>query len=137
MSILILIILEECFQIFSIEYVASCRFATYDTYYVEVCFIHGNKNMLCAVLSCSAVSVFLQPHGLQPSRLFCPWEFSRQEYWSGLPCPPPGDLPNPGIEPRSSAWQADSLLTMLPGSPYLKCKWTKCSNHRLAEWTQK
>ena len=27
--------------------------------------------------------------------------FSRQEYWSGLPCPPPGDLPNPGIEPRS------------------------------------
>ena len=28
-------------------------------------------------------------------------EFSRQEYWGGLPCPPPGDLPNPGIEPRS------------------------------------
>ena len=27
--------------------------------------------------------------------------FSRQEYWSGLPCPPPGDLPNPGIEPAS------------------------------------
>ena len=27
--------------------------------------------------------------------------FSRQEYWSGLPCPPPGDLPNPGIEPKS------------------------------------
>ena len=35
--------------------------------------------------------------------------FSRQEYWSGLPCPPPGDLPNPGIEPRSPALQADSL----------------------------
>ena len=35
-------------------------------------------------------------------------EFSRQEYWSGLPCPPPGDLPNPGIEPRSLALQADS-----------------------------
>ena len=30
-------------------------------------------------------------------------EFSRQEYWSGLPCPPPGDLPNPGIEPVSPA----------------------------------
>ena len=29
--------------------------------------------------------------------------FSRQEYWNGLPCPPPGDLPNPGIKPRSSA----------------------------------
>ena len=36
--------------------------------------------------------------------------FSRQEYWSGLPCPSPGDLPNPGIEPGSLALQADSLL---------------------------
>ena len=36
-------------------------------------------------------------------------EFSRQEYWSGLPCPSPGGLPDPGIEPRSPAWQADSL----------------------------
>ena len=39
--------------------------------------------------------------------------FSRQEYWSGLPFPSPGDLPNPGIEPRSPALQADSLLTKL------------------------
>ena len=36
-------------------------------------------------------------------------EFSRQEYWSGLPFPSPGDLPDPGIEPRSPALQADSL----------------------------
>ena len=35
--------------------------------------------------------------------------FCRREYWSGLPCSPPGDLPNPGIEPRSPALQADSL----------------------------
>ena len=41
--------------------------------------------------------------------LLCPWGFSRQEYWSGLPCPPPGDLPNLGIEPRSPMLQADSL----------------------------
>jgi len=33
-------------------------------------------------------------------------EFSRQEYWSGLPCPPPGDLPNPGLEPMSLAFPA-------------------------------
>ena len=39
--------------------------------------------------------------------------FSRQEYWSGLPFPSPGDLPNPGIEPRSPALQADSLPTEL------------------------
>ena len=40
-------------------------------------------------------------------------EFSRQEYWSELPFPSPGDLPDPGIEPGSPALQADSLLTEL------------------------
>ena len=44
-------------------------------------------------------------------------EFSRQEYWSGLPCPPPGDLPDPGIEPGSSALQVDSLPSEPPGKP--------------------
>ena len=39
----------------------------------------------------------------------------RQEYRSGLPCPPPGDLPNPGIEPRSPTLQVDSLLSDSPG----------------------
>ena len=42
-------------------------------------------------------------------------EFSRQEYWSGLPFPIPGDLPNPGIEPRFLTLQADYLLTKPPG----------------------
>ena len=40
--------------------------------------------------------------------------FSRQEYWSGLPFPSPGDLSNPGIEPRSPALQADALTSELP-----------------------
>ena len=48
----------------------------------------------------SVVSDSLRPHGLKPTMLLCPWGFFTQEYWSGLPCPPPGDLPNPGIEPR-------------------------------------
>ena len=52
---------------------------------------------------------------VQPARLLCPWGFSRQEYWRGWPCPPPGDLPNPGIEPRSPALQVDSLPTEPPG----------------------
>ena len=65
--------------------------------------------VLCAVLSRSVVSDCLQPHGLQPARLLCPWGFFRQEYWSGLPCPPPGDLPYPGIEPGSPTLHADSL----------------------------
>ena len=41
--------------------------------------------------------------------------FSRQECWSGLPSPSPGDIPNPGIEPGSPTLQADALLSELPG----------------------
>jgi len=44
-------------------------------------------------------------------------EFSRQEYCSELSCPPPGDLLNPGIEPRPPALQVDSLLSEPPGKP--------------------
>ena len=43
--------------------------------------------------------------------------FSRQEYWSGLPFPSPGNLPNPGIEPRSPTLQADALTLSHQGSP--------------------
>ena len=43
--------------------------------------------------------------------------FSRQEYWSGLPFPSPGDLPDPGIEPGSPALEADTLTSELPGKP--------------------
>ena len=41
--------------------------------------------------------------------------FSRQEYWNGLPSPSPEDLPNPGIEPRSPALEADTLTSEPPG----------------------
>ena len=44
-------------------------------------------------------------------------EFSRQEYWSRLPLPSPGDLPDPGIEPGSPALQADSLPSEPPNKP--------------------
>ena len=44
--------------------------------------------------------------------------FSRQEYWSGLPVPSPGDLPDPEMEPVSSALQADSLPSEPPGKPH-------------------
>ena len=44
-------------------------------------------------------------------------EFSRQEYWSGLPFPSPGDLPDPGTELRSPALQADSLPSEPPAKP--------------------
>ena len=51
--------------------------------------------------------------------------FSRQENWSGLPFPAPGDLSDPGIKPGSPALQADSLLTELPGKP----RYYSGSNH--------
>ena len=56
---------------------------------------------------------------------YCPFlstEFSRQEYWSGLPFPPPKDLPKPGIEPAilaSPSLADDSLPLHHPGSPYI------------------
>ena len=71
-----------------------------------LCWVAQLCPTLCDPMDCSL-----------PCRLFCPWGFSRQEHWSGLPCPPPGDLPNPGIKPRSPALQADSLLFDPPGKP--------------------
>ena len=57
-------------------------------------------------------------------------EFSRPEYWSGWPFPSAGDLPNPGIEPRSPALQADSLPTEPQGKP----KNTGVGNLYLLQW---
>ena len=67
----------------------------------------------CCAWSLRHVWLFMTPW-LQPARLLCPWGFSKQEYWSGLPCPTPGDLPDSGVEPRSPTLKADSLLIELP-----------------------
>ena len=69
------------------------------------------------MLSCPIMSNSLCPHGLEPTRLLCPWGFARQKYWNELSCPPPGDLLNPGIEPRSPTLQVDSLPLSHQGSP--------------------
>ena len=75
-------------------------------------FIHV-KSVKCESLSrvqlCNSMTVACQA----PLSM----ELSRQEYWSGLPFPSPGDLPDPGIEPGSPALQADSLLSEPPGKP--------------------
>ena len=60
---------------------------------------------------------FVNSPEIQNSWLLCPWGFSRQEQWSGVPCRPPGNLPNPGIEPRSPALQVVSLSSEPPGKP--------------------
>ena len=65
--------------------------------------------------------------------------FSRQEYWRGLPWPPAGDLPNPGIEPESPAaspLQVDSLLLSHRGSPYMHVHHAKCQTEWITSWDQ-
>ena len=64
--------------------------------------------------SLSRVRLFATPWTVAYQALPC-MGFSRQEYWSGLPFPSPGDLPNPGIEPGSPALQTDALLSEPPG----------------------
>ena len=67
-------------------------------------------------ISLSSVQLFATPwtvaHEAPPSM-----GFSRQEYWNGLPFPPPGNLPDPGIELRSPALQVDALTSEPPGKP--------------------
>ena len=69
---------------------------------------------------CSVAKVMsntLQTHGLYPTRFHGIFmEFSRQEYWSGLPFPPPGDLPKPGTEPASPALAGGFFTTEPPGT---------------------
>ena len=63
--------------------------------------LNGSLLLTFLCSAASGVSDSLWHCGLHPARLLCPWEFSSQEYWGGFPCPPSGDLPNPGIGPRS------------------------------------
>ena len=77
---------------------------------------HWVLEMKVKVKSLSRVQLFSTPwtvgHQAPPSM-----GFPRQEYWSGLPFPSPGDLPDPGIEPRSPTLQADALTYEPPGKP--------------------
>ena len=84
------------------------------------------------VSSCLVMFDSVWPHGLQPARLLCPWGFSRQEYWSGLPCPPPEDLPNRGTESRSPALQKDPLPTEPPRKSVVKHQ-TSCHSDTRSE----
>ena len=70
----------------------------------------------------SVVSNSWRLRGLWPTRLLCPWGVSRQEYWSGLPCPNAEDLSDPGIKPRSPTLQALCLLQnhIEIRTPYIK-----------------
>ena len=97
--------------------------------------------MCCLSSSIKAVSPSVLSDSATPQTVACQaplsMEFSRQEFWSGLPYPPPEDLPNPGIEPWSSALQADSSPFELQGSPMrvksgYSIKRKSESNHKIA-----
>ena len=89
-----------------------CVFVCLDIYtYLYIC-------VLCVCLVAQSC-LTLQPHG--PLGSSYPWGSSKQEYWSGLPCPPPGNRPNPWIEPRSSTLRADSLPSEPLGKPLYMC----------------
>ena len=66
-------------------------------------FINSIYNSACSVASVVSVSFWL--HRPYPTRLLCPWDFSWQEYWRGLPWSAPGDLPDPGNKPPCPALQ--------------------------------
>ena len=61
----------------------------------------------------------LPPHGLQPTRLLCSWDLPGKNTGVGLPFPPPGDLPDPGIEPASPELAGGFFSTETPGKPNL------------------
>ena len=83
------------------------------------CKIAMLTNASVCAQSLSHVWLFCDPMDISPPAPLSK-EFSRQEYWSGLPFPPPGDLPNPGTELSLLHWQADSLpLSHLGSSNFL------------------
>jgi len=75
-----------------------------------------HKKCACSLSCFSHVWLFVTPWTVAFQAPLS-MRFSRQEYWSGLPCPPPGHLPNPGIKPESLVLKVDSLLLSHQGSP--------------------
>ena len=94
---------------------------------LQYCKIKGEREVKPIYLSVKVKELFAQ----SCPTLCDPWTaahqaplsmgFFRQDYYSGLPFPSPGDLPDPGIEPGSSMLQADSLPSELPGKPIFTC----------------
>ena len=86
--------------------------------YLLIVIFYILKSLLCAcMLNCFSYVQLFAALWTVTRQAPLPMGFSRQEYQSGLPCPSPGDLPDPGIEPGSPAWQVDSLSLHHLGSP--------------------
>ena len=102
----------------------KCFKASFGFLFKEVSIVLNSKSKFTQLATeCLSTKTWLfsenESHSVVSDSFASPWtvacqtplfmEFSRQKYWSGLPCPSPGDLPNLGIEPGSPALQADSL----------------------------
>ena len=99
-----------CIYVYTYVYIYLCIYIY--THTIHICILCIDS----AVKLLSCVQIFATPwtvaYQASPSM-----GFSQQEYWSGLPFPSPGDLPNPRVEPRSPALQADALTSESPGKP--------------------
>ena len=78
------------------------------------CILQARTLEWVKVLAAQLYLTLCDPRNCVAHQVALSMEFSRQEYWNGLPFPSPGDLPNPGIEPGSPALQADSLPSEPP-----------------------
>ena len=138
------LLLSKQFQFVKNHYHCSTNFHSYSEHYFPNQKL-GNNEKIIWILNSSSHSPCIQWHlektkvkvkekSLSRVRLFAtPWTvayqapptmgFSRQEYWSGVPFPSSGDLPNPGIEPRSPALQTDALPSESPVSQWTKPKY--------------
>ena len=83
----------------------------------EIMSFNGWTQRLSCVLSCSVVSDSATPRTAAHQAPLSIGILQTRTHWSGLPCLPSGDLSNPGIKPRSSTLQADSLPSEPPGEP--------------------
>ena len=81
-----------------------------DVFYLYNGILDGGDKYMCVLGHVQLFATLFVAHQAPPSM-----GFSWQEYWSGLPFPSPGDLPDPGIEPGSPALQADALPSEPPG----------------------
>ena len=88
-----------------VSYALVPRSPVLPAHIVEICYRRKKSESEVAVVSDSLRPPWTVAYQTPPSM-----GFSRQEYWSGLPFPSPGDLPNPGIEPRSLTFQAEAFF---------------------------
>ena len=97
--------------------------------YIWTCILHmhtyTNTKILCVAKSCLTLCDPMDCSCQAPLSM----GFSRQEYWSGLPFPPPGDRPNPGIGPTSPALSGGFFTAEPPGKPKILCTWLNIDIH--------